>query len=406
MKLAIQMTMFHVKNYGSALQAYALQQAVESVPGWRCEVLNIRPWTVNGVLSFDRRSPPPRRKSLSERLLRLALHAPSLFSEKVREWHDRRFVRGPLCRIFDDFVARELHLTARFENGTALREAPPVADAYITGSDQTLNPNFTGGDSIWFFDFLPPRGERAYRKLCYSSSFAVASLPERQRQAYAKGLGDYDALSFREQSGVALAESLGLRGSVCCDPTLLLDRAQWAAFACRSPRRPRGGYILCYNLRYMADPYPMAGALERELARRLRLPVVHLDPLAPRRGTFGRVIRDATPSEFVDFFLNASFVMTSSFHGTAFALQSGRPFMTYVVADRMADSRAADLLVRCGAECHMVTIDQTAKTLGDLSRFAPREEERERLEAFRSASRRWLMTALEPESDVCRKGDC
>lgn len=349
MKTVCQITMFRTINYGSALQTYALHTAVERLLGWRCV-------TVDYVgQAGDRRIPRHPVRAL-RRLLGKAVY-----------W--RR------DRAYDAFLRTELRLTPPYASSAALAATPPEADVYMTGSDQTFNPQWSGVDSAYFLDFAP----RGRREIAYASSFAVSELPGAVRERYRQALSGYAALSVCEESGVRLIRELtGQEAHWCCDPTLLLTRPMWEALAAKAKRRLRKPYILVYIMAYMVNPYPEADRVIDEIQRSLGLDVIYLNG---RRQDLGKphssVNKCATPYEFVDLFLNAAFIITSSFHGTVFALHAGKPFLALTEANSKKDSRLMALLHRIGAERHAVPvpIPSDFNAEGGMQRFAVRAGE-------------------------------
>lgn len=384
MKKAIQMTMWHVANFGSVLQTFALQKTIESFADWRCETLKIRPWSRNEILHFEPpESCPPVKRSFGQKLLSVAKGGfPFLISRLKARFLVAKKSDGAQAALFEEFVKKELHFTKNYRDSVELKNDPPSADVYITGSDQTLNPKFTNGDKNWFFGFIPE--EEKSKRITYASSIAASALTQDFERLYAKELGAYKAISLREVSGCKLLERVGIASKHCCDPTLLLSREEWMKFSTDNGVKQRygGGYILCYNLVYMVNPYPMARDVEKSLSKRLNLPIVRLHEL-----------KDVTPYEFVDLFMNASFITTSSFHGTAFALQSGKPFISYVLADKTTDSRASDLLQKCKADKHILPIGNWDDSI-DLAQYDSTEEEQLALKRFREESKGWLASQL------------
>jgi hypothetical protein len=55
----------------------------------------------------------------------------------------------------------------------------------------------------------------------------------------------------------------------------------------------------------------------------------------------------------VNLFANASYVVTDSFHGTAFSVVFQRPFISYIVLPE-ASSRIVDLLNETGLSNHII----------------------------------------------------
>lgn len=369
MKTVCQMTMFRTINYGSALQAYALHTAVERFCGCRCV-------TVDYVKQAGDMRPPRHPVRLWRWLLGRAIY-----------W--RR------DRAYNAFLRTELRLTLPYATYEALAANPPEADVYMTGSDQTFNPQWSGADPAYFLDFAP----KGKRKIAYASSFAVSALPADLCPRYREALSGYAALSVREESGVRLIRELtGQPARWCCDPTLLLTRLMWEAVAAKAKRHPRKPYILVYIMAYMVNPYPEADRVVDEVQRALGLDVVYL---SGRKQDLGKphstVNKGASPYEFVDLFLNASFIITSSFHGTVFALHAEKPFLALTEADPKKDSRLMALLRRVGAERHAVPvpIPPVLTTGGGIHRYnVTPGEYTPALSAFREDSLAWLRNTL------------
>lgn len=67
-------------------------------------------------------------------------------------------------------------------------------------------------------------------------------------------------------------------------------------------------------------------------------------------------ILTASPFEFVGLFANASCVVTTSFHGTAFSIIFNKPFKT-VLFNSPGDGRALDVMNTFGIENSTVDVD-------------------------------------------------
>lgn len=129
------------------------------------------------------------------------------------------------------------------------------------------------------------------------------------------------------------------------DPTLLLERTDWAA-AARDGGAGRG-YILCYCI---SRPDALAPYIRR-LAEETGLPVVQLCGVRQKVHPKARCILSAGPAEFLGLFRDAAYVCTNSFHGTVFSVQFQKPFFTAVAPAEMAapeSSRTFSLLSRLG----------------------------------------------------------
>jgi hypothetical protein len=63
------------------------------------------------------------------------------------------------------------------------------------------------------------------------------------------------------------------------------------------------------------------------------------------------------PSEFLGLFKNASFILTSSFHGTAFSVNYNKPFYSIVRKGGAVNSRMISLLGNLNLESRLLFVD-------------------------------------------------
>lgn len=396
-KTALQLTMHRVKNYGSVLQAYALNHYINSLPGWECKVIDLLP-NVPGVDIKGNSFLGAFFKSL--RLWGTFFRGPSVRALRMvfapyRRWYEGRFLLSTYARIFDRFVDNDILKTRKYETEEELFGAPPDADVYITGSDQTFNPRFTNGSAVWFLDFVKPLADASCMKISYASSIAASDLADDMKRVYKRGFANFTKLSFRESAGVGLALELGFHAHHCCDPTLLLTKKEWEKFAAKSTVEIGEKYILVYNLRYMVDPYPFSAEIERQVQNELGLKVVYLNgPLVTRPCKNSIHIWKATPHDFVKLFFGASFIITDSFHGTAFSLIGANSFLSFVREDAKSDSRVMDLLSTCGAQKHAVAIRSYSNGHLSINEYASSAVEQCGLCRFRDLSCQWIINSI------------
>ena len=73
-------------------------------------------------------------------------------------------------------------------------------------------------------------------------------------------------------------------------------------------------------------------------------------------------IRNAGPQEFIKYFYHSNFIITDSYHGTCFALNFGKPFISVIKGEK--SSRICDLLSILGKkERHISSKKQFSKQL-------------------------------------------
>lgn len=316
-------TMHRIINYGSALQAYATLKAV-SMLGYEAELI-------------DYIFPNKKRKiGLARKMKSLILKAfLSVFHADKK-------------KSFDAFYLEYYNCSKPFRTPQELKEADFSYDILMTGSDQVWNPMHTGDD----LSFLLAFSTDDTPKISYASSFSKSVLPEEYKITYAECLKNYKFISVREASGVNIVRELIGKTPYCaCDPTLLLSGEEWSALANKGKQLVKGQYVLLYILAYAYNPYPDILNIIEYVRGRMNLPIVILDgSLKTNRIDGAKIIKNAGPLEFLRLVRDAAFVVTTSFHGTAFSLNFEKPFFSILNDDLKGDTRMLDLLKAVGAE--------------------------------------------------------
>lgn len=327
MKIGI-ITMHKVLNYGSALQAYALQRKL-FLMGYDNELI-------------DYLFPPVNKKKITI----------SAIIQTIIIFLRNAVVGFPTARKkkrFEAFYQNNFILSALSYNEQNIKDNPPIYDAYITGSDQVWNPQFAGTDSNFFLGFAPSDKP----KFSYASSFATTKIDSEFAPFYSKLLSKYDEISVRETTGVGIVKELTRKdATVCCDPTLLLTADEWKDLSDQSVFRLKEKFILVYILNYMIGN--VSNEVQKQIdyvQQTLGYKVVYLvgrkeDAFRPNSILY----KAGGPAEFVWLFRNAEFVITTSFHGVAFSLIHDKPLLGIVDKSNQDDSRLQSLLVAVGAE--------------------------------------------------------
>ena len=138
----------------------------------------------------------------------------------------------------------------------------------------------------------------------------------------------------------------------------MLDKSEWLKIASHSKIRIRNPYILAYILTYAYNPYPEIDRFIEKLHDKLGIQVIFLNGrITDQKHKHASVIRKAGPYDFVKLIMDAQFVITTSYHGTAFALNFSVPFYSVVNIKAEDDSRIVNLLQMAGAEKRAIPID-------------------------------------------------
>ncbi len=122
--------------------------------------------------------------------------------------------------IFSSFRAEFLGLTSTRLSYDDLVRDPPLADAFVVGSDVVWGYDAYFNDAAYLLGFC---GSCA-RRVSYAASFGKTRIERYQEPIFAAKLSQFDAISVREQSAAIILEKLGItKAHVVCDPTFLID---------------------------------------------------------------------------------------------------------------------------------------------------------------------------------------
>ena len=210
----------------------------------------------------------------------------------------------------------------------------------VGGSALYFKIAHTKGDNAFFLEFTP----LGSRRISYASSFSVSQIDEPYYSQYTKYLLKYQYLSVRESSGKTLIKQmLGKDSSLVLDPTLLITSEQWIKFASSKIDRWFGKhYILVYLLNYAFHAEECVKDIVEKIRRNTGLDVI---VISTKQTTIDstKTIIDVGIEEFIHLFSNAEYVVTSSFHGTAFAINFGKRLVS-VTNNKSLDDRQNSIL--------------------------------------------------------------
>lgn len=320
------LTFLHNDNYGSTLQAYALQRTLRKM-GAVVEHLDYIPSPLEKVKNLIRSGNSPR-----------------LLLDSLRRLGVKRGQQGAQEKAaqFRAFYGEHMRLSPPCATERALAAQAGQYDCLVAGSDQIWSPTWI--NRVYFLPFA----SGAIRKVAYAPSLGVNRVVKKGKaRRMAQWLRSFDRLSVREAQGAAILQQLlQVRPPVMPDPVMLLSRAEWLDFS----EKPQvsGPYMLCYFIgdapRYWEQVERMA--MEQGL-QPVVIPVTEEAYAAPYP-----TLQGLSPQAWVGAIEGAALVCTDSFHGASFAAMLGRPF-SVILRDDPADpasrnSRLDQLFQRLG----------------------------------------------------------
>lgn len=285
-------------NYGGILQNYALQQVLKRLGHDPITIDCVPPYTV----------------------FRLVLR----FCKSCFLWfvpHKRRsFKHYQRRQDILDFLAQYIHKTStvRCYKSSLIKEYK--IDALVVGSDQVWRPSM--GRVNIKDRFLQFAENFNIKKIAYAASFGVDKweYTSKQTAAVKRLVSKLDAVSVREYSGVELCQKyLNITAQWVLDPVFLLNKKDYE-YLCESIP-VHSPFVLAYIL----DPNILMTKEIESIVERFNFSV---------KFVFADAYRTLSIQEWIALFRDAAFVITNSFHGTAFSIIFNKPFFVMPNAKR------------------------------------------------------------------------
>lgn len=318
---------FYKNNYGSALQAVALQQKIKELGGdsviisfrAKQEKLGLR----DKVVLFLR---PEKHYGIIRKIKRSLQR--KIYTEKTRK--------------INEFVAHNTSVK-KFEDCFAEIEAD--GGTLLAGSDQVWSTLNHPIDGFYLFDYIDNPN---VKRVSYAASIGISEIDDYHIEYYKTALEPFSAVSLREKSAYEVL-SKHLKNKIVrqdIDPTLLFTGEHWAGYAReRLHDRP---YLFIYMLRPSTEVIRIA----RKLARKKHLDIVYMGLFVNYyRGI--KTIDNAGVEEFLSYIKHADVVVTNSFHGTVFSLLFEKKFVSVKI--QSTSSRVENLLFLTEMQDHLIS---------------------------------------------------
>lgn len=298
-------------NYGSILQAYALQTIIKQYKDVEYEI----------ICQYGRQA--TSLDNLVDKLRKIG------FWGTIRRAFWKVGIKKLRVRneVIQKFVNEKLIVSKKTYSEESIYEANDDYDGFVCGSDQIWNPSISAIDSIYWLKFSVPDK----LKFSYAPSIGSYNLSKEQQMVIYDNLKDFRAISCREENGTELINKvLGENRCVTVlDPTLIVDCAVWNEIC--TPSRFDKPYIFSYILRGTREQRKLI----EEFASRKELEIVTISFLEPDHielydFKFGDIrCWDASPADFITLIRNATYVFTDSFHCMVFSCLYHVTFWTF-----------------------------------------------------------------------------
>lgn len=308
-------------NYGSALQTWALHQAIKKAGKGNAEPVLVD-YCPDVLADKDPLNPFHNmwdQDAQSKKNCELSLPAIRENYKKFDRFYHERFTR-----------TAEKYTSENFEDA-AINEK---LDGFVCGSDTIFCiDEFGGFDDGYYANYSCMKNGYT---VAYAASFGDAHFDEKTYKILYEKLNNFKYIGIRENSMLPLIqENVPVPAQRVIDPTLLLEPDEYDCIT--ADKQEEEKYLLLYVRRYN----PAMEAYAEKLAAENGWKLVEIS-LRATNAEKHRMFYEAGVEEFLSLVKNAEFVVTNSFHGAIFAVQFSRPF--YVFSREQCDNKIEELL--------------------------------------------------------------
>lgn len=286
------LTLHTVANYGTQLQAYATQEKLKEYFD-EVEFIDYRRKDTYGLSLINSFAKGNVIKALAV--------FPTIIYWKY---------------IFGDFQKKYLNISKKtYLSENDFNNFSDGADVYFSGSDQVWNSGWNNGIiPEMYLNFVSNNKP----KYAYSSSFGNSKLTKQEIKDTQKYIDDYKMISVREESGLEILKNqYKYKNAIrLVDPTLAMPPEFWRELAINSKKKIKEKYILIYNLNRSKEFDEYAKKLSKKTGYKLYRFCTRFDQIFRS----GKSLLIPQIIDFISLVDNAEFVLTDSFHATAFSM--------------------------------------------------------------------------------------
>lgn len=354
MKIGI-VTYVKCDNYGAELQAYAMQYVFKRL-GYDAELLNLEKREKDLTKSASAIIP-----AITNRFKIYGWKAPIKIMELVRDVMARKKASKMYAKeeeekhkLFTDFFEESISHSSKYYTLESVYTTDMPYDVFVAGSDQIWNYMHTDNLDVYFLMFA---NRFKAKKISYAASISVPDIPSKLQADYKRYFENLDCIAVRELRGKELVEKYSNKSAeVVLDPTLLVTKGEWKNNVANEIRQ-NAKYVLIYTLSgsfYIRD-------LAKSIAHRIGedCKVINIKPNFREEKVADGIehLYKVGPKEWVGLLMNAAYIVTDSFHGTAFSINFNVPFTTLVNPTSNMNSRVMSILTITGLQNRIIYDD-------------------------------------------------
>ena len=312
-------------NYGSALQTWALHQAMKKLDAYPVLI----DYCPDILADKDPLNPYKNmwdKDEMSRRMVELSLPAIRINYKKFDLFYRNRFVRTKKSYTSDNFES-----------------VMDEVDSFVCGSDTIFCPDEFGFDDGYYANYRCMRGN----SVAYAASFGDPHFSNGDYLKLNERLLNFKAFGLREQMMVPyLRDHVNVPVEKVVDPTLLLTHEDYNSIA--TDRIVEEPYLLLYTRRHNPNMEDFAEKMASEKGWK----IVDISLRATNVEKGHLMFYEAGVEEFLSLVKHAEYVITNSFHGMIMSVQYRRPFVIF--SREQCDTKITELLELFGLTDRML----------------------------------------------------
>ncbi len=276
-------------NFGSALQAYAMQESINDL-GYKGEIIDYRGGKRNGEIFL------------------LKSFISKFYKPEIRSYK------------FIDFQKKYFNMSRCVLKRENLKKASRKYKAIVAGSDQIWAPSQF--NSTYFLDFF------SGKKISYAASIGLEYIPSELCSQYQSLLFDFSSVMVREHTAKDLLfKNCDISSQVVLDPTMLISADNWKKLE-KSTKHiescAKKPFVFCYLL----NKEHRYRELIENYAKKENLKIIGWSLNENDSSWMENLSKEIGPQEFLWLISRADTVITDSYHGTIFSLLYHKKFIT------------------------------------------------------------------------------
>lgn len=305
MKIGV-ITWFNYENYGTVLQALALQTYLKN-NGYNAELINFE---LDDSLNLNKVKKPITFNRIYHKI------GTFIYKFQIKKYNE---LISKKSRDFKNIIFDNCTVTKKIESERDYINICNSYDVLIFGSDQIWNPN-------WYHSFYYANFKDINTKLiAYAPSFGVSNIPEDKVHDIKNALKRFSHIALRETLNSEILENItDKKIDVVVDPTFLLTANEWEKYE-ESVDLNVKDYILCYFL--TDNPKHWYAAKKFAKKHNKKLVIIPHDGYSYIKSKY--VIKDCNVGNFLNLIRNAEYVITDSFHATVFSIINQKKFYVF-----------------------------------------------------------------------------